>query len=165
MASFHLCREGHYGNGNVVCGSEAVKPAFPGWPNLRRAESRRIDMTGDQSAATVAALVPGPVTVAGDSIVDVAREDPGASARQWNGGSNRCPVNRPSTKQKRPKVSVSMTRAKSGPTGGYGGRTSASANGARSGRTTATTAMRGTTSITINPGLGPIIGARTASPA
>src|SRR5208283_5320586 len=105
--------------------------------DLRRAESRRIDMTGHRSAGTVAAFVPGPVTVAGDSIVDVAREHLSASARQWNGGSNRCPVNRPPTKQKRPKVIVSMTRAKSGPPGGYGGRTSASANGARSGRTTA----------------------------
>ena len=45
-----------------------------------------------------------------------------------------------------------------------GGRTSASASGARSARTTATTATRGRTSATTRPARGPTAGARTAWP-
>ena len=55
-----------------------------------------------------------------------------------------------------------MRRARRGPPGRSGARTSVSGSGERSARTTARTATRGTTSITTSPDPGPTGGARTA---
>ena len=63
------------------------------------------------------------------------------------------------------KSAGSTTRMRASRPGKSGGRISASGSGARCARTTATTAMPGTTSPTTRPARAPTAGARTASPA
>src|SRR6201987_6134389 len=79
-------------------------------------------------------------------------------------GRRQCRRHPALTRSRRRKGRGWTRRVRRGCLGSNGGRISVSANGAPCGKTTATTVMRGTTSLTIKLDRAPIIGARMALP-